>query len=96
MGLAEVYSKQAHLTSGWIRILAYELPKEERQAPRAVPRKLSQRLAVQQIHEILDGYEAGLDSRQLGRKFGISPQACSEYFIATGSKFDAEDGDANR
>jgi DNA-directed RNA polymerase specialized sigma24 family protein len=70
--LAEIYSKQAHLTSAWAKILAYEPPGEPRQLPQARPRNLSRRLSPDQIRAIIEKYEAGQDSRQLATQFNIS------------------------
>jgi hypothetical protein len=71
--LAEIYSKQAHLTSAWAKILAYETPAQPREVAHTRPRNLSRRMSADQVHAIIERYEAGQDSRQLATQFNISP-----------------------
>jgi hypothetical protein len=78
--LAEIYSKQAHLTSAWAKILAYEPPSEPRRMSHARPRNLSRRLSPDQVQAIIEGYQAGQDSRQLATQFNIRRPVFSGYY----------------
>ena len=70
--LAETYSKQAHLTSAWQRIIGRPPPPTSRHVARAEPRSIARRLSPQQVDAIMLGYQSGRDSPDLALEFGVS------------------------